>query len=261
MDRKVAIINVGVNRSHWNKGLISPLFDDGTYEYLPIPEEGYGEYRDCPNLKTYAELFKGKKNILDIIPEKWHDVRTHHDPEFETYTYGDSPDSPEGRVRGRALKELKEKGALLFFFCRLTKTEGGEGRPYFFGFFEIESCQPGVKESSSELLHIYGKNAHILKGEADPRYFDGFWVWKGSDNSKQFEHPVRFDRELTRQIIRDKDGMEINWPLDDTPEFRIWQGLHTRPCKLIEKDDGKKALLRKVLEAHNEIPLFQQLLR
>ena len=34
---RIYLANVGANTSAEHKGLVSPIFDDGTFEFLPIP--------------------------------------------------------------------------------------------------------------------------------------------------------------------------------------------------------------------------------
>ena len=52
---RVFLANVGANSSH--RHLFSPLFDDGTFEFLPIPEGGPEEIvsKDAPKLVDRSE--------------------------------------------------------------------------------------------------------------------------------------------------------------------------------------------------------------
>jgi len=59
---RIFLINVGVNASHGS--LRSPIFEDGSFIFVPIPEEGGN------STLTYRELFQGK---LDFIPSRFRD--------------------------------------------------------------------------------------------------------------------------------------------------------------------------------------------
>jgi hypothetical protein len=85
---RIFIINVGVNTRHG--ALKSPLFEDGSFEFIPIPEDKECKY--CELLPRYCELKPySNHNLLEIIPKKYHNLRVHNDPEFDTFTYGDYP--------------------------------------------------------------------------------------------------------------------------------------------------------------------------
>ena len=120
MNKRVFIINVGVNASHG--GLKSPIFEDGTFEFVPIPElresKHYHSYPDCPLLPRYRDLpaYSGG-TLAKYIPQKYQNWKVHNDPEFKTFTYGDYPTTSP---RAANLKKIKV-GDYLFFLVRLTK--------------------------------------------------------------------------------------------------------------------------------------------
>jgi hypothetical protein len=267
---KVAIINIGANRKSQNgHGLISPLFeDDGSFVYVPVEERGYDAVPNCPTLPTYGELFSNNQKVLRLIPKSSRNLRAHDDPEFESFTYGDYPNRivptkgiPKAIGRAGNLKRLEE-GDLLFFLARLNKvgqsTAPTEAGFYLIGFFEISVIRKDVKAKPTESeLQIFGKNAHVRRGLSDPSRFDNFWVFKGSDESRLFLHPVPFDRELASKTLRNKEGEVLTWP----PKFTGLQRIasYTRSCRLIEDKVRVKVLLEQILEL-NEIPLFRRLL-
>jgi len=81
MSINIAIINVGVNRKFFDKyHLLSPLFEDGSFEYVPVPEAAYPT---CPGLPTYRELFSNKERVLQTIPEETRDLKVHYDPSLK----------------------------------------------------------------------------------------------------------------------------------------------------------------------------------
>jgi hypothetical protein len=267
---KVAIINIGANRKSQSRfGLISPLFEeDGSFGYVPVEERGYDADPSCPKLPTYGEPFSNNPEVLRLIPKSSRNRRAHDAPEFESFTYGDYPNRivpakgvPKAIGRAGNLKRLEE-GDLLLFLARLTKV--GQSRApteagfYLIGFFEISVIRKDVKAKPTESeLQIFGNNAHIRRGLADHSRFDNFWVFKGSDESRLFLHPVPFDRELASKTLRNKKRGVLIWPRRFTDLQRI--GSYTRSCKLIDDNVRWKMLLERILEL-NEIPLFRRLL-
>ena len=138
--RRIFIINVGVNASHGS--LRSPIFSDGTFEFLPIPESRDSK-RGCPEctlLPRYLDLFREK---LLYLPRKSYNLRVHNDPEFETFTYGDYPTR---FPRASNLRYIV-KGDYLFFLARMVEWKNGSFSGtagfYLVGFFDIEDV---VKE-------------------------------------------------------------------------------------------------------------------
>lgn len=101
-------VNIGANTNA--PGFRGPIYADGSFEYVPIPETKPTN-RAPP---TYADLDLGFE-----VPAETRDVPVHLDPEFaeytrcERYTYGD----PHG-VKARPLLEL-ERGDYVFFYATL----------------------------------------------------------------------------------------------------------------------------------------------
>ena len=106
MARGVAI-NVGANTNE--PGFRGPIYPDGSFEFVPIPEA-----RPAVNPPTYADLTLSIDGVESVA-----DVPVHLDPEFAEYpgcgeyTYGD----PFG-VKARPLLDL-ERGDYAFFYATL----------------------------------------------------------------------------------------------------------------------------------------------
>ena len=111
--RSVAI-NIGANTNE--PGFRGPIFPDGTFEYIPIPETE--PIRSGATVPTYGELALGT-DVSDVS-----ETPVHLDPTFagvhgsSTYTYGD----PHG-VKARPLLEL-QAGDFVFFYATLSRTAG-----------------------------------------------------------------------------------------------------------------------------------------
>jgi Nucleotide modification associated domain 3 len=117
MPRAVAI-NVGANTSL--PGFRGPIYPDGRFEYVPIPER---EPVREP-VPTYADL-----ELPIEVPDSLLDRRVHLDPSFaeyprcEAYTYGD-----EHAVKAGPLSEL-EAGDVVLFYATLS-TVGEDPAPW-----------------------------------------------------------------------------------------------------------------------------------
>jgi hypothetical protein len=79
---KAMLLRIGIDT---NCGGLAPIFEDGSFEYIPIPE-GY----DSLESRTYGTI-KGRsgKPLSDFLPGELLNNPVHYDPEFETFTYGD----------------------------------------------------------------------------------------------------------------------------------------------------------------------------
>ncbi|UPW01356.1 hypothetical protein M0R88_04440 [Halorussus gelatinilyticus] len=165
MPRAVAI-NVGANTNA--PGVRGPIYPDGRFEFVPIPEESpTGE-----TVPTYADL-----DLDTQLPEGAADAPVHLDPEFaeypecEAYTYGD----PHG-VKARPLLDLRE-GDYALFYATLT-TRGTPERDwispewgaYLVGQFRL-ARDPVAGDAYPDLpadeRRRFRNNAHVKREEFD----------------------------------------------------------------------------------------------
>ena len=206
---RIFLVNVGVNASHGN--LRSPIFEDYSFEFIPIPEAGRRvSCPDCSTLPRYRDLeTHNGVGILQIIPKSCFDLRVHNDPEFISCTYGDYP------CRSPRAANLKKatKGDFVFFLARLVShSDGsfGKGGFYLIGYFEIEDILKNVESRPNDsVLRVFGKNAHVLRGLYSPKYWDGFWVFKGSKRSCRFKRASPFDKEFCDSVLLDAQGRKL----------------------------------------------------
>src|SRR5689334_15654217 len=109
---QVVLLRAGIDTG--SGGIHGPLFRDGSFEYIPIPDrfrgKGVGE-------RTYGNT-RGRvgQRLVDYFPqarrERLSDQSIHFDPEFETFTYGD-PTPPKASLRRLA------EGSLLIYYAGL----------------------------------------------------------------------------------------------------------------------------------------------
>lgn len=263
--RELVIINVGANTSH--SGLYSPLYEDGTFSFMPLPEEGdevdpkRDLYPGCPTLPTFTE-FLGSSKLTQCFSKKYLAKTVHDDPEFVTFTYGDNPDTIAKSKASNLRKHLKKCGDLLFFFAGLTAVKSKPERDYnfyFIGFFEIDGTLPSVNGTpTKDELKLFGRNAHIKRGHADFDFFNSFWVWKGSSNSQLFRKAVLFDKKLGEKILLSSSWKPYTWPNDKTSARLL--GSRTRTSRWLRDEQRKRILLQQVINAGNDVPLFRRLL-
>ena len=163
--RSIAI-NVAANTNE--PGVRGPLYPDGTFEYIPIPEFE----PTVEPVPTYADL-----DLDTTVPERHRDSPVHLDPEFpeyphcERYTYGD----PHG-VKAGPLAEL-DPGDYVFFYATLST---GDDRPdwaapdwgaFLIGHFRLARVLTGeeYETATPEERVPFANNAHVKRDPFDAR--------------------------------------------------------------------------------------------
>lgn len=268
---KIGIINVGVNASHGK--LRSPIYDDGTFGFVPIP---CCSPKDCPDelgncsqcieeysvFPRYNELVSPYgRHISEFIPSRYLKMRTHNDPEFISFTYGDFPTS---YPRASNLTKLGP-GDCLFFLARLVKWTNdftNEAGFYPIGFLKIERVFDendlfNIVSSRrfDETFEKIKRNAHMLMSQRYPEFWledalgwNSSWVFLGSRRSRRFRCAVPFNRKLADETMLDAEGRKWTWPTNKTELQRI--GSYTRSCRIIE-DRSRIDRLWEFVERYN----------
>ena len=109
MTGRIFLVNVGANASH---RFCSPLFPDGTFEFIPIPEDGPPQGQSIVSYCDLASFNRPGQSLMKYVPQRLWYRAAHNDPEFETFTFGDNC---ERSPRAAALKRI-DVGDLLFFW-------------------------------------------------------------------------------------------------------------------------------------------------
>ena len=187
-------INVAANTNL--PGVRGPIYPDGSFVYLPIPErEAVADDADVP---TYADLLASLPPLPFELSAETRRRAIHLDPEFaeypycDSYTYGD-----EHGVKAGPISEL-EPGDSLYFYATLTRHEPPAGVDtestvewvapewgvYLIGEFRIaevldsDACGPLSPTARS----AFASNAHCKRAD-----FDAKVLVRGNGDSRLFE--------------------------------------------------------------------------
>lgn len=207
MKKKAALLRVGIDKGCG--GILSPLFDDGTFELIWIPE--YYNQKNKKGIvekRTYATTrgMQGKF-LIDYFPEgsnreKHRDCPIHVDPEFKTFTYGD-PHKAKG-----TLMEM-EAGSYLIFYAGLQPVDKtNEDGLYLIGYFEIEETKrvTSIKEAD-EVKKKFKNNFHVMqeaifKRDVTKPENGGLKLVKGNKNSRLLKYAVKISVKKKYKTIK-----------------------------------------------------------
>ena len=231
------LANVGANSSD---RFASPLFDDGTFEFLPIVEGD--PWPDAIRYRDLRSHYDPDRDLRQYVPEPLWDAACHNDPEFETLTYGDNGENG----RSSNLTSM-ERGDVLLFLVRLSRRAGVEGRPakltsedgfYLIGGLWAERNAEFVTPASQR----FARNAHALRCDSE------FLGIAGASRSRRFEHAVPITREICEPVFRDTYGQPWEWPAHRSELGVI--GSYTRACRcMLDTSDPIEAQRSATLRA------------
>jgi hypothetical protein len=189
---KAMLLRVGIDKS--SDGVLSPIFPDGSFEYIPLSEkdEKSGEKR------TYADLTGRKgKPLSSYLPSGVAGRKVHLDPEFTTFTYGDI-----GRKAGYLLK--LEPGDILVFYAGLTpylESEHSEAL-YIIGYFTVKEIVDTGNSSTSKIRRIkqqYPNNSHPKR---DSDIHEMVMVLGDPERSKILDEAILISQKKLNKIGR-----------------------------------------------------------
>ena len=179
---KVALLRIGIDTG--SGGVHGPLFKDGSFEYVPIPDQ-FGVDR-----RTYGNTVgRQGRPLVAYFPQSRQvsmmNRSVHYDPEFKTFTYGD-PTSPKAGLR------RLEPGDMLIFYCGL-KGWDFESAPalYLMGYFEVEAAGKASDFEPAGLAGKFARNFHVRHPSVYAEQKDRLVLVKGSLNSRLLKNAVR----------------------------------------------------------------------
>lgn len=184
MGNQVVLLRVGVDAGCG--GIQGPLFKDGSFEFICIPDKKrisvhtYGNVLDR-NGEPVARYFpEGRRKIMAR-------QTVHVDPEWETFTYGD-PTPPK-----RSLRHLNP-GDFLVFYCGLQTWDADEGwdrssRPalYLAGYFQVALAGLAGDFNTKVLKNEFGMNFHVRYPSVFQQQKDDLVLVKGGPGSRLFK--------------------------------------------------------------------------
>lgn len=180
---KGLLLRVGIDMG--SGGCLAPIFKDGSFEYIPVPE-----IRPTSENKVYENMvgITGRR-IVEFVPKKIRYSQPHYDPEFDTFTYGD-PTKPK-----RDQLSKLDHGDLLVFYAGLKPIDW-ESKPRLFviGYFDVEEVYDFKKIQKSGYHSVFKKvpnNAHskiyLRLKELNVEYSDDdLVIVKGKSKSSKF---------------------------------------------------------------------------
>jgi Nucleotide modification associated domain 3 len=178
-DMQVVLLRVGIDTG--SGGIHGPLFKNGSFEYVPIRDGFNGSgISDQTYGNTLARY--GNRMLVHYFPEKIRESRRnipiHHDPEFQTFTYGD-PTPPK-----HGLRKL-QKGDLLVFYAGLQGWNF-QCAPalYIVGFFEVETAGLATDFSQRDLHKYFGRNFHVWHRSVFRKQKNRLILVKGNKRSR-----------------------------------------------------------------------------
>src|SRR5262249_40251524 len=158
MSKQVVLLRVGIDSGCG--GIQGPLFKDGSFDFVCIPDN------KGVSIHTYGNLV-GRNGTAHVsyFPEARRSMMAkqtvHLDPEWRTFTYGD-PTPPK-----RSLRHLKA-GDFLVFYCGLQEWDAEIGwkrehRPalYLAGYFEVALAGMACDFKDRVLEREFAKNFHV----------------------------------------------------------------------------------------------------
>ncbi|MCX4170809.1 MULTISPECIES: hypothetical protein [Paraburkholderia] len=149
----VVLLRVGIDSG--SGGMQGPLFADGSFELVPIPDSlGVGR-------RTYGNT-AGRNGVplVEYFPHARRallsDQAMHVDPEFETFTYGDPTRPKAGLAR-------LEQGDILAFYAGLEGwLHDVPAGLYLVGYFVVEWAGLATSASQGFVSEQFAKNFHVM---------------------------------------------------------------------------------------------------
>jgi hypothetical protein len=179
---KMAMLRIGIDTG--SGGIHGPLFQDGSFEYIPIPDNLHMDERTYGNTRSR----RGEPFVTYFPESRQSSMRNqsvHYDPEFDTFTYGD-PTSPKAGLRRLG------RGDMLVFYCGLQGWDF-ECAPalYLMGYFEVEAAGLASDFGPTDLAGRFAANFHVKHPRVYAQQKDRLLLVKGSANSRLLQRAVR----------------------------------------------------------------------
>jgi hypothetical protein len=180
------IVLSGVAADTTNAKPTPRLYDDGAFDYVPIPETARNATVET---KTYADVSTRDGTAADYLKliypsggehavegDELDDFPLHHDPNFEALTYGERRPAYVKRLR-----KLEEGDAVAFYTGLSNASEDALHR-YLIGYFVIDNVVyfDALDDSEArERIREHPENAHTKRFEATGEVDDNLVIVEG----------------------------------------------------------------------------------
>jgi hypothetical protein len=191
---QVVLLRVGIDTG--SGGILGPLFRDGSFEFVPIPDRWGIDKRTYGNIRG-----RHGRSMIHYFPEARRETMSrqsiHFDPEFRTFTYGD-PTTPKA-----SLQRLNE-GSLLVFYAGLKGWDFA-CRPalYIIGYFEVSHAGLATSFTRAELRPLRN-NFHVMHAGVFKQQKHRLVLVKGGTGSRLLEKAVKIS-----SVGKDKAGHSL----------------------------------------------------
>ena len=178
----MTVVLAGIGADSTNLGALGPLYDDGRFEYVPIPEKtrettetetlgtwqlrvGTGVAADLTTRIRPQPVRDGERSVSGTDLESW---PLHHDPNLEALTYGEHRPGYVSKLR------TLKPGDIVGFYAGLRRVDGERAHRYLIGYFTVESVATIDPETSHEdrerILAANPHNAHAKRARDGELY-------------------------------------------------------------------------------------------
>ena len=197
---QVVLLRVGIDTSDGSGGMLGPLYQDGTFELIPIKDGLRSDTRTYGNTRGAHGL-----NLADYFsPQRQAEMRTqamHVDPEFETFTYGD----PSLSGPKTTLSKLTH-GDLLVFYAGLEGYDfKGPPALYIVGYFEVEWAGLATAFDDETMRTQFAANFHVRNRDVFADQRERLMLVKGGPGSRLLKWAVKISEDG-----EDKAGSRIH---------------------------------------------------
>ncbi len=178
----MTVVLCGIGADTTNCGRVAPIYEDGSFEYIPIPEK----HRDTAETATYGtwELRYADGVAADlltsIIPQPTDGTRIraadlrrwplHYDPNLDALTYG------EHRPGYVTKLQTLDSGDIVGFYAGLRGPDKAQAHRYLIGYFTVETVETIPPEASRAdaraVFERHPENAHAKRARDRRRHYD-----------------------------------------------------------------------------------------
>jgi hypothetical protein len=156
---KILLLRVGIDTGTGRS--LGPIFEDGSFEYVPIPEG-----QPTTEKRTFAHLRGRSRAMLkEFVHPRYRDSPIHEDPEFRTFTYGDTIPRKVAQMRRLVPDDL------LVFYAGLKPVDGfDKSRVFIIGYFKVKKVYDLSGRRKSTRMSVpraVRSNAHIKRKKPD----------------------------------------------------------------------------------------------